>query len=108
MLEIHRGEHHGKPLNFAGLRILKPTREEELDTVLSVHVQVGWCQDPDCRKRFVFSAYEYSGGLGPVQRHRDPKVIASMISRLKQAAESDWVVSSKKEHPYTLTRAWVS
>lgn len=91
MFEIHRGEHHGKPLNFSQLRILKPTAEEERDTVLAVHVVTGWCQDPDCRKRFIFSACEYVGGLGPSHRHRDPQVIKNLLRRLSEARESDWV-----------------
>ena len=101
--DIHRGEHHQAPLNFGQPRTIKPTHEEERDGALSVQVVFGWCGATDpatgepCRKRFIYSRYEYSGGWGPVHRHRDGKVIAAMLRRLKEAKESDWVLGSCPE-----------
>jgi hypothetical protein len=100
MLEIHRGEHHGVPLLFSAVKVLMPSKLEQMEGILSVQAVIGWCQDPDCRKRFVFSANEYPGGLGPSHRHREARTISSLIARMKEAKESDWVWGSNTQFPY--------
>lgn len=104
--------HHGQPVAYKPERVIKPTAEEARDTVEKTGITVAWCRaltlsGEQCRERLYFIRFLYSGGWGPIHRVRNAQQITEIRKRLKEPIESDWVMSSLTEYPYTQTRAMV-
>lgn len=83
--------HHGLPLVLDDERIILPTPTEAADGIEALSIIVGWCQHPDCGKRFVYMRYKVDGSYGLFRRLKSGDSIKTIISRLKMAKESDWV-----------------
>lgn len=98
-------EHCRIPMVCLDSRSIKPTQNESARGVNEVHTRTYWCQNPSCRKKLYYKQEEFTSGKEQWQKIK--RNISAFVARLRRAKESDWVMSTKKEYPFTPTRAWV-
>lgn len=77
-------------------RDIAPSNDESSRGVLALRVFVYWCQDPDCRRKQMYTQELYAMGIGTARRVKKQDE-AKISKRLQQANESDWVWSWHRE-----------